>query len=304
MKIRIFFLSILLFVSPLLAQIHTVSVEKLPLGDARQWNQPVFSPDGAKIYFTTSGFNGIWEYNTADKSVRQITDSPRSGYGFVLSTDGKTISYRRTFEEGAASRTQELVTQDLASGSARVLERAESVSLPKFVHSTVIYMKNGKVANSVSPETSTGVTVLGIENTKIALLKDGKEISLDPLGNGSYIWPSISPDGTKLLAYDMDRGTFISDLDGNVIEKLGRKDNPVWTRDGKWIVYTDDRDDGENILSSEIYCVSADGSKTVRLTNTDDVIELFPSCSPVADKIVCSSLNGDVYVITYSEEGN
>ncbi len=302
---------------PLSAQMHVVSVEKLPLGAEQQWSQPVFSPDGARIYFTAAGFNGIWEYTPSTKSVRQITDAPRSGFGFALSNDGKTISYRRTFDEASRLRTQELVTQDISSGAVNILEKGESVSLPKFSpaspaggQSSVIYLKEGKVVSAASSkvkdshiESASAAVVLGIEDTKIALLKNGSKISFDPLGNGSYIWPSLSPDGTKLLAYEMDRGVFISDLDGNIVKMLGRKDNPVWTRDGKWIVYMDDKDDGHNILSSDIYCVSADGTTTVRLTNTSGVVELYPSCSPVENKIVCSSLSGDVYVITYSEEG-
>ncbi len=301
---------------PLFAQIHAVSVEKLPLGTEQQWSQPVFSPDGARIYFTSAGFNGIWEYTQSTKSVRQITDAPRSGFGFALSNDGKTISYRRTFDEASRSRTQELVTQNLSSGTVNVLEKGESVSLPKFSTASpsggqsVIYLKEGKVVSAASSkakdshvESAGAAVVLGIEDTKIALLKNGSKVSFDPLGNGSYIWPSLSPDGTKLLAYEMDRGVFISDLEGNVLKMLGRKDNPIWTRDGKWIVYMDDKDDGHNILGSDIYGVSADGAATVRLTNTSGVIELYPSCSPVENKIVCSSLSGDVYVITYSEEG-
>jgi Tol biopolymer transport system component len=288
---------------PLFAQMHVVSVEKLPLGAEQQWSQPIFSPDGARIYFTSAGFNGIWEYTPSTKSVRHITDAPRSGFGFALSNDGKTISYRRTFDEASRSRTQELVTQNLSSGAVNVLEKGESVSLPKFSQSSVIYLKEGKVANAASTESANVTAVLGIEDTKIVLLKNGVKVSFDPLGNGSYIWPSLSPDGTKLLAYEMDRGVFISDLDGKIVKMVGRKDNPVWTRDGKWIVYMDDKDDGHNILGSDIYCVSSDGATTVRLTNTSDVIELYPSCSPVENKIVCSSLSGDVYVITYSEEG-
>lgn len=287
---------------PLSAQIHTVSVEKLPLGAEQQWSQPIFSPDGSRIYFTSAGFNGIWEFTPSTQSVRQITDAPRSGFGFALSNDGKTISYRRTFDEASRLRTQELVTQNLTSGTVNVLEKGESVSLPKFFKSSVIYLKKGKLANTASTESAAMTVVFGIEDTKIALLKNGSKISFDPLGNGSYIWPSLSPDGTKLLAYEMERGAFISDLDGKILKMLGRKDNPVWTRDGKWIVYMDDKDDGHNILSSDIYSVSADGATTVRLTNTSNVIELYPSCSPVENKIVCSSLSGDIYVITYSEE--
>lgn len=311
MKAYFVFGTCLLFTLPIYAQMHTVSVEKLQLGSEREWIQPVFSPDGARIYYTTSGFNGIWEYTVSTRSVRQITDSPRSGFGFAISADGKEISYRRTLNEASDFRTQELVTQELSTSAVKVLEKGESVSLPMFLspsvsggNSSLVYLKGGKVASSTASVSSTGTALLGIEDTKIVLLRNGQKVTLDPLGNGSYIWPSISPDGTKLLAYEMDHGAFVADLNGNVLKMLGRKDNPVWTRDGKWIVYMNDKDDGENILSSDIYCVSADGSTTIQLTNTIDIIELYPSCSPTEDKIVCSSLNGDIYVITYSEEGS
>ncbi len=292
----------LFFAVPLFAQMHAVSVEKLPLSSQQQWSQPVFSPDGRQLYYTTQDFSGIWEFTLSSKSSRQITDAPRSGFGFALSDDGKTISYRRTLDEASPLRSQELVTQDISSSATTVLERGEDVSLPIFVRSSVVYSKKGVIANATSVDVANGVHLLGIEDTKIILLKNGKKVVLDPLGNGSYIWPSLSPDGTKLLAYEMDHGAFISDLDGNVLRMLGRKDNPVWTRDGKWIVYTNDKDDGNTVLSSDIYCVSADGATVVQLTNTNDVIELYPACSPTENEIVCSSLNGDIYMISYSEE--
>ncbi len=292
----------LLVVFPLRAQMRAVVIQKLPLGAEQEWASPVFSHDGSRVYLTNAAFNGIWEYTLSTGSLRQITDAPKSGFGFVVSDDDGMISYRSTTQESAGPRSQELLTQGITSGVVTSIEKGESVSLPKFVRSSLVYLKGGRIATLSSTESTASPVLLGIENTKIVLSRNGDKIILDPLKDGSYIWASLSPDGTKLLAYEMGRGTFISDLDGNILEMLGRKDNPVWTRDGKWIVYTDDKDDGGAIMSSDICAVSADGAATVRLTDTKEVVELYPSCSRMEDKIICSSLSGDVYVITYSEE--
>lgn len=298
-------LSITLFIvcvfSSANAQLRTSTVEKLPLEPSHQWNQPQFSPDGKYIYFTTLDFNGIWEYSLELKNSRIITADAQSGFGFALSKDGKQISYRRSMnDESTKERLQELVLLDLVTGASRIAASGSDVSIPTFVQNELTFTA-GKKLELPSRAVSVESIILGIENTKIALSRNGKKVLLDPLGDGSYVWPSMSPDGRKLLAYDMEKGTLVCDVNGNNVLLLGRLDAPTWTRDGKWIVYMDDKDDGHNITSSEIWASSQDGSEKVQLTTTGRVLEMYPSCSPTENKIVCSSLGGELYVISYTE---
>lgn len=283
------------------AQLRTSTIEKLPLEPSHQWNQPQFSPDGKYIYFTTLDFNGIWEYSIESKNSRIITADAQSGFGFAISKDGTRISYRRSMnDERTRERLQELVLLELATGASTIAASGSEVSTPTFVENEVAYTAGRKFAMP-SRAASVESIILGIENTKIALSRNGKNVLLDPLGNGSYVWPSLSPDGQKILAYDMTKGTFVCDADGKNVLLLGRLDAPIWTRDGKWIVYMDDKDDGRNITSSDIWAISADGKQKVQLTATDQVLEMYPTCSPTENKIVCSSLGGELYVISYTE---
>jgi Tol biopolymer transport system component len=145
--------------------------------------------------------------------------------------------------------------------------------------------------------------VLGVEDTKIVLIRNGAKTLFDPLGNGSYIWPSLSPDRTRVLAYEMAHGAFVCDLQGSAVVQLGKRDAPVWTRDGRWIVYMEDKDDGQRVVSSDLFCISADGKRTAQLTNTAGRMEMHPQCSPTGDKIVCSTMDGEIYVLSYKEVG-
>ena len=284
------------------SQLTITRVEQLQLKSTRNWDAPQFSPDGKRIYITTSSYNGIWEYSLANRRTRLITSDKGAGYGFALSPDGKTIAYRRTkTDKETRRRLQEVVSMDLATGKSSVQVSGRDLSLPAFSGAGVVYSVGSEVRNVPSISQTGDVTLLGIEDTKIALVRNAKKLLLNPLGQGSYIWPSLSPDRQRIVAYEMSRGAFVCDLEGTVSTQLGKKDAAVWTRDGKWLVYMDDKDDGHRILSSELYCVSPDGKHTTQLTDTRDVVELYPQCSPTEDMIVCSTLGGEIYLLTYKE---
>jgi len=296
------FIAMLMASAVAMAQVEVILIEKLALPAGREWTNPVYSPDGGSIYFTVTSYDGIWKYTRADNTVSEITRDPSSGFGFAVSPDGSQIAYRRTtYDAQTQERMQEAVVVNAATLKTRVAASGSDVSLPVFVRSEAVYSVNGVPNTQALAKTAAAeVQVLGIENTKIAVLTGGTKVLLDPLGDGSYIWPTLSPDKQLLAAYDVRRGTFICDLNGVVLSRLGRRDGAVWTRDGNWLVYMDDRDDGRSITTSEICMVSRDGGTTLRLTSSADVLEMNPSCSPVENKIVCSG-NGALYVISYKE---
>ncbi len=285
-------------------QPRITSTERLPVGAERPWAQPRFSPDGQSILFTSSDYSGIWQYTVADRTVRLLTADAGAGTAYALSPDGSRLTYRRNVTSpDLRERSQEIVLQDLARNTRTVVAAARRLSEPGFVQGKVVFTEGQQVRNLTLGKTTSEVTVLGIEDTKIVLNRNGARVVLDPLGNGHYIWPVLSPARDRLVAYDMDRGTFVCDLDGNVSARLGRRDAPVWTRDGAWLVFMDDRDDGQQILSSDLYAIAPDGSRIVQLTATAGVLEMYPDCSPSENRIVCSSADGALYLLTYTMEG-
>lgn len=288
-------------ISPASGQVRLVSTERLSLPADHVWSAPQFSPDGTTVFLTTAGYRGIWQFTPATRSIRQICDDPGAGYGFTVSPDGGKLAYRRTVEGMPANRrVQEVVEMDLRSGEQVVMASGHDVATPVYTGPQMLFAPNTYAKNA--PQGSSTVTaILGIEETKIAAVVNGVPVRLDPFRDGSYIWPSLSPDGTRFVAYEMARGTFVADLQGNILAECGRRDAPVWMRSGRWIVYMDEKDDGNQITGSDICCVSPDGRTTIRLTNTP-AIELMPACSPVDDRILVCTPSGEILVLTYREE--
>ncbi len=284
------------------AQIKIAKVEKLPLGSSHEWSHPQFSPNGTQIYYTTLDGNGIWEYSLRARSSRSITADAKSGTAFAVSADGKQVVYRRTsLDRRGRTRRQEIVLMDLASRTTSVIASGTDLSVPTFANNAPVYSIRTETRKLAKSRREGEITILGIEDTKIAINKSGTKVLLDPFGNGSYVWPVLSPNKRWIVAYEMDRGAFVCDLDGRISSKLGKRDAPSWTRSGKWIVYMDDRDDGHQTLSSDLWAITPDGKSVAQLTATERILEMYPQCSPTENKIVCSTLGGELYLLSYEE---
>lgn len=281
------------------AQISVTRSEKLPLSQSRHWSHPQFSPNGRSVFYTDTDGNGIWEYSLRTRTARRITSDARSGLAYSVAQDGKSLAYRRTIQE-RPERKQAVVLVNLTKGSSSVIASGSDVSSPVFSANTPVYSIKSST-KGLTGAAAGGVTVLGIENTKIAIGLNGKKTLLDPLGNGSYVWPSLSPDKKFLVAYDMDRGAFVCEVNGSAVTMIGKRDAPSWTRSGKWIVYMDDKDDGHRVLSSDLAAVSPDGKSVVQLTTTAGVFEMNPMCSPTENKIVCNAADGSIVILEYEE---
>ena len=284
------------------SQIKVTRSEKLTLPQTHSWSHPQFSPTGAAIYFTDLDGNGIWEYSLKSHATKQITADAKSGLSYSISADGKTLVYRRTQQDNPKlTRKQDIVLTNLTKRSSSILASGPDVSIPTFSDNAPVYSIRSQTIGLKKTAGTNEVTVLGIQDTKIALNVNGEKVLLDPIGKGSYIWPVLSPDKRQLVAYEMGKGAFVCDLTGKVQSMLGRRDAPSWTRTGKWIVYMDDKDNGHQLISSDLFAVSTDGKTVVQLTSTPAVMKLDPHCSPTENKITCSTSDGGIMILDTEE---
>jgi Tol biopolymer transport system component len=285
------------------AQPRAVRTETLPLGKTHAWSMPRWSPDGKRVLYTSADCNGIWAYTVGGGNPVQVTSDRGSGWGFSVSENGARVAYRRTLTGTLPGEVlQEAVIRDVAGGAPSVLATGTSITVPVFIRSDVVFSVGGQL-QGVDPgdRALETVKVLGIEDSKIALLRGGVKLLIDPLGNGKYLWPSLSPDGARLVACESERGAFVADSDGSHPLRIGRRDAPDWTRDGKWLIYMSEENDSRGKLATGIGYVSPDGKMHGILSSPARGGAMYPHVSPVADEIVCCTRQGEVLVITYSE---
>ena len=264
---RIIFTAFFLIASLNIAQsVKVIKNEKLISGDVERLYFPRFSPDGNYILLTKDNFKGLWLYNISENQLTKLNDYYGSGFNSSISSESGKINFHK---------------DDFAD------KRRESVQ--KFFDTNLNYEIEDTLININQADVFT-------ENSQIVITQNGLRKKIKPLGDGNYIWVSLSPKNDKILFTLAGKGTYISDLNGRIITELGYANAPKWSPDGKWIVYMDDKDDGFNYVSSDIIVVSADGELKFNITDTNSEIEMYPEWSREGNKIVYHNLSGEIFL--------
>lgn len=147
--------------------------------------------------------------------------------------------------------------------------------------------RNAKFEDNASVKVST-------KGSELIITRKGVERRYSPVGEcAGYIWPSLSPDGKKVMFVAAGKGIVITDLDGKVLAKLGNYEAPVWYGNDL-VVAMDAKDDGHQFKSSRIVMLRADGSEMQQLTRPESM-SMFPAASAIGGKILYCTIDGLLY---------
>lgn len=280
-------------------EVNVVSVKQLPSTEVGKAYHPKFSPTGEYLLLTSDNYSGLKKYDLKNGKVSVITKAPNAGYNVQISADGNNIFYREQSLNKRNMRETALKKIDLTDHKeSQVVSPTRSFQLHKAVDGNILYAKGNKLSSKriYGEKVKTTPNVVNIENRQLVLYHNGERTELSPNGkNHSYLWPSISPDGKKILYKVAGKGTFISNIDGSSPTRIANLNAPVWLGN-KWIVGMNDKDNGERILSSTIEAVFIDGQKHKTLSDPS-TIAMYPAVSADYSSIVYNTDNGDIYLM-------
>jgi len=262
------------------------------------------SPDESvnrrKLLVTRPNSKGLYLIDIKSGKTRTITELAGAGYEPVFSPDGRYICFKSD-EFSDQRRVSSIQKIDLKTGDTVTLEKkGRNVTRPVVAGNSIVYLADGRhqtkgFQDNILKSAGNETYVL-LEELIPVLYINGEKRTLKPGGDGSYIWVSLSPDRTKMLYYLTGKGTFVCDLDGNILASPGKLNAPKWLNN-QVIVGMDDKDDGDKVTSSEIVSYSLKTGKRNLLTSTSGRNEMFPFPFPDGKRIAFRTSKGELFIM-------
>ena len=271
-----------IFLSLALAVSMMASAQVFEVGQLTKLNTPTdtdvkvagVSPDGSYVLITDGANQGLRRYDVATGKTTTITTAAGAGFNVQISKDGQELVYRETSFDKKGLRKNNIVRMNLTTAKTATVAKAQR---------DMVAMAATDANVSVS-----------INDRKIVLTKNGKNIVLAPNGSReSYIWPSVSPDGTKLCYYVCGVGCYVSNIDGSQARFIARDCRAAQWYDNNTLVAMADKDNGHYVTESAIVAYTLDGKKQVLTYKT--MIAMFPYVANNA--IVFSTDEGETYLL-------
>ncbi len=258
------------------------------------------SPDGSYVLITKQDQTGLQKVDIATQKTTVLTDARAAGFEAKISNDGKQVLYReQVIGEDQFNRSR-LMRLDVSTRATSTIVPLTRELGGYMIHGNTILavnkrqMKKQAVVGVSSPADE--FPVVSIEEFQLMITRNGVTSVLSPNGTDeSYIWPSVSPDGTKVCYFLMSGGCWVANIDGSNPRMVN------WDlHDAKWysnnvLIGMEDKDNGEVYTTSTIVLQSIDGRRQV-LTDGKE-IAMYPYASLDGKRIAYSTEEGNVYVM-------
>ncbi len=254
------------------------------------------SPDGSFAVVGTMGGHQLTKVDLSTGATTVVTNNGNAN-GVTISPDGANVVFRTTAFNDKKMRLTGLSSVNLATGvekqlvaPSRMLNAGVAVNA-----AGITAVENGQQrVKAFGAAKASAAPVASINYGHLDITVNGKTTTIDPQGRGSYLWPSISPDGTKVAYCLSGVGTFVCDLDGSNVRKIGYMHAAKWLGNDM-VIGMADYDNGQEYTESTIVVSNLNG---VRQTITSkDMIALYPSASVDGKSVVFSTIDGALYRI-------
>jgi eukaryotic-like serine/threonine-protein kinase len=249
---------------------------------------PEFLPGGGAVVFTITSTDG-----RLDSSQVAVFDLRAGTYKTVVPAGSHAHYVPTGHLVYNASGTLRAVRFDLD----RLEATGRSVEVASGVLTTSLGAAEFDVAANGTLVYVPGKVVEGARRELVWMGRDGKAERIDAPVR-AYIYPRLSPDGTRVLldSRDQDNDIWLWDLRRETLTNLTANPAlerfPLWTADGKQFIFVSDRDG-----ASAIYRQAANGTGTAERLSEGTDVQQTPNAISADGKQLVFDRSGDLFTL-------
>jgi serine/threonine protein kinase/tricorn protease-like protein len=247
--------------------------------------QIIWQADGSGLVINAtdqdSRLSQLWHLSYPDGAARRLTNDLNNykGVGLAAGT-GDLVTVRHDASTNiwiAPGLTAGTQLRPSAGGAVVDTTQAKQITSGAVKYNSGTWTPDGKIVYASDASGNYDLWIMDADG------RNQKQLTSDA---GSNFTPAVSPDG-RYIAFISDRkdtrhNIWRMDIDGSNPKQLtsGSYDrNPVFSPDGKWVIYT-----SMGVSNPNLWRVSIDGGEAVKLT---DKYSVAPIVSPDGKMIAC-----------------
>lgn len=270
--------------------VNIASVDRVALPEGVSVDKATLSPDGSFVVFSQNTKGGLYKMNLASKGINMISATGNS-FDLKIANDG-TVIFRESKTAENKLRYTSLKSVSPRGVETTLLNPTRDLQGFAVQGSSVMTVDNNKLsAKGLNGAAAVKFPVASINKGQLCI--NGKIISPNGQAGASYLWASVSPNGTKVCYYLVTKGCYVANIDGSNPVYVGQLRAAKWLND-LTVVGMYDLDNGEYVTSSKLIATSIDGKVKQELT-ADNSMAMFPSTN--GGKIAYSTPKGELYII-------
>lgn len=229
------------------------------------YTNPIVSPNGEFALVTGHHFRGAYVLNLKTNEIIQISDKEGSGYGYSWDNNNEMVYFKQKEAKEYFSDSK-VYSYSL---------QTRTTSLMPEIDINILSSYHGKEKNAESQiVVYTNMTTLKIE-AKDLISKRSWVITSE---EGQYYNALLSPDGKKVAVHN-GSDIYVYDINGNGKgQKIGTGLATSWSADNQHLLgFLDTSEDGHNVTNSELYLFDTKSLTSKKVSNTEVLLEMFPS---------------------------
>lgn len=247
------------------------------------YTNPIVSPNGNLVLLSNHHYQGAYILNLATNEITQISDKEGSGYGYSWDYSNEMVYFKQ--KEAKAYFSESKVYCYSLKDKQTIVRNDIDCDMMSSYH--------GKQKEATSQVVVyTNLSTLKIE-AKDLISKKSWVITSE---EGQYYNALLSPDGKK-VAVHKGAAIYVYEVNGNGIgTKIGTGLATSWSSDNQHLLgFLDTSEDGHSVTNSELYVFDVNASQGKRISNTEVLLEMFPSFIGTNKVLFTDDKTGAIY---------